>query len=550
MSAADATFAEVLPLGHGRGRGATRAAERGARPALVLPLLGGVVLVAAGVFLTTGKLALAAAPALVLAAVAAVWTMPLRHTVYVYLAVLLAAFAPPVAHADGGVWTVARPLAEVLFGGLHRLTGIGALVLTGGELLAVLLLAVALVRTLRGSRLDAAGRLPIANVVLVACLVSCAAVVLLIVWGAARGGAVRASLFQFRNLLLIGPLTVLLSHAFRDLRDFARAAVLATVGIAVKIALGIHFLVADAWPKALKIEDMTGHHDTVPYVVLLFVWCATWVHAPSLRRLLVVLPPVAWLMTGIVLNDRRVAYVTLAASFGLLYLLMRGPLKRRLTRALILALPFLAVYLLLARTHSEGIFKPAAQLMSVSDRSDASNVWRETENANLIFTLGHHPVVGSGWGHEYAELFVLPSIASIYPQYRLAPHNSVLWLLGVGGMVGFALIWMPLVVGVYLATRSYHHARTPAERTAAAGVLATLLAYVLQAWGDMGTQGMIPALCAAYALALSGKLARQTGAWPAHVSLLATRHGRSAALAAPARADALGAGSPPPRLPP
>jgi hypothetical protein len=105
------------------------------------------------------------------------------------------------------------------------------------------------------------------------------------------------------------------------------------------------------------------------------------------------------------------------------------------------------------------------------------------------------------------------------PQYRLTPHNSVLWLLGVGGIVWFTALWMPIVVGVFLAARSYRFATTPFERTAAATSIAILVAYVNQAWGDMGTQGSVSLPLVACALALAGKLARSTGAWPSTARL-------------------------------
>jgi len=412
-----------------------------------------------------------------------------------------------------------RPVNDFLFGGLHKLTGIGPLVITGYELLTLMMLALAAVRIARGSRVDVVGREPGSNVVATAAGAAFATVVLLSVWGTVRGGDVHRSLIQFRQLLFIPLLTATFAYAFRDLRDFIKAFVVLTAAVCVKVALGVYYFSTDVWPQGLTPEYMTDHHDSVPWVVVLFVWCAAWVHAPRLRRAPLVVALLGWVGLGLALNNRRVAYVSLLASFCLLYVLLQGRLKRRVTRVLLVALPFVAVYLLLARTHQTGVFKPAAALWSVSDQKNTSNVWREAENTNLLFTLRQSWVLGTGWGHEYIEFLKLPDISRFYPQYRLAPHNSVLWLLGVAGVGGFALLWMPLVVGVYLAARSYRFARVPVERTAAAAALSVFAAYAVQAWGDMGLQGVLPAVLMAGALALTGKLARATGAWPAHVRL-------------------------------
>jgi O-antigen ligase len=161
--------------------------------------------------------------------------------------------------------------------------------------------------------------------------------------------------------------------------------------------------------------------------------------------------------------------------------------------------------------------------MEIASASDASTQWRDLENSNLIFTLRQHPLFGWGWGHEYIEARPLPDVSRFYKEYRLIAHNSVLWLLGLSGIVGFTMLWTPVVAGVYLATRSYHFSRSSAERTAAATALGLIACYVNQAWGDIGAGAPIPTLLLACALAASGKLARITGAWPARVKLIDVR---------------------------
>ena len=107
-------------------------------------------------------------------------------------------------------------------------------------------------------------------------------------------------------------------------------------------------------------------------------------------------------------------------------------------------------------------------------------------------------------------------------QYRLIAHNSVLWLLGVAGVIGFALIWTPVVVGVYLAARSYRFARAEPDRVAASTCLGVIVCYVIQAWGDIGMSAAVPTLLLACALAAAARLASETGAWPNGVLVTST----------------------------
>ena len=48
--------------------------------------------------------------------------------------------------------------------------------------------------------------------------------------------------------------------------------------------------------------------------------------------------------------------------------------------------------------------RAAATLRSMGSSEDSSTQTRDIENFNLIHTLKQHPVLGSGFGHEYIEL--------------------------------------------------------------------------------------------------------------------------------------------------
>jgi hypothetical protein len=122
-------------------------------------------------------------------------------------------------------------------------------------------------------------------------------------------------------------------------------------------------------------------------------------------------------------------------------------------------------------------------------------------------------LIGTGWGHEYREISVANDISKFFPQYRYIAHNSVLWLLSIGGALGFTVIWMPFVIGTFLAARSYRFAHDPFERTASASAIIALVCYAFQSWSDMGTQSVTIMLIAAWALAACGTLGSATGAW-------------------------------------
>jgi len=184
-------------------------------------------------------------------------------------------------------------------------------------------------------------------------------------------------------------------------------------------------------------------------------------------------------------------------------------------RAAAHALPLLVLYGAVGWRSSNPIFAPIQALQSVSDpESDASAEWREHENFNLIYTLTYHPFLGSGFGHEYIEAWYLPDISSTYPQYKYNPHNTILSLLNSAGLLGFAGFFTLLVSGVFLAARSYHRAGRPEDRTAALSAIGIVLVYLIQAYGDVGLASWSGVFILGPVLAIVGKVAVLTGAWP------------------------------------
>jgi O-antigen ligase len=146
--------------------------------------------------------------------------------------------------------------------------------------------------------------------------------------------------------------------------------------------------------------------------------------------------------------------------------------------------------------------------------TDVSTAMRDIENFNLLWTLRDHPLLGTGFGHEYVEKVKGMDISGIFAQYRFVPHNGILGLLAFGGVLGISGILLTPVVAVYLAARAHRFARSPADRAAALAVMASAVVYLIQCYGDMGFVSWTGVFTLAPAVAVAGKLASATGAWP------------------------------------
>lgn len=474
------------------------------------------------VFKGDGNPAVALAPVLVLLGAAAVWKLPLRYTVVALLLAVLCLDNPfeiPFNH----MWeSPIGPLGRLLYDNLHKFTGISALRFSLLTVLILFLLAVAVYRRARYSGVDR-GVLETPRCLKLALLLCFLTLVGLELMGILRGGDMAQSLWQIQCLLFTPLVAALWQFGVRGPKDFRAVGRVVLVSACFKVALGAYFLYRIARPSGVEPPYVTQHSDSLLFVTGVMIAVALWMERPSVKHTLLVLGVVPVLVFGIVINDRRLAWVSLGASLLTVFLMSpANRSKRFIARTALMMVPLLIPYTLLGWSSQSKIFKPVQVVRSVvaNDASgsdaDSSTEFRNQENYNLIRTWMPNPVFGSGFGHEYNEVILLPDISRFFPAYRFVPHNSVLWLWGIGGVVGFSGIWLFLVLGVMLAARGYRAAKVPEDRAAALVCICIVVSFLNQAFGDMGTQSWISVFLVAPAVVMGAKLAVSTGAWPAH----------------------------------
>jgi O-antigen ligase len=239
------------------------------------------------------------------------------------------------------------------------------------------------------------------------------------------------------------------------------------------------------------------------------------------------------LIAGMVANQRRMVWVQIILVFVTIYFATPpNAMKRKVQKAMYFLVPLAAIYVAVGWNvqGSGGIFGPVQTIRSsVDSEVDASTLWRDVENFDLIFTIRQNPIFGTGYGHGFIEIIPLPPVD--YLLERFIPHNSILGLWAYCGYVGYTAMTLLWVAGVYFAMRSYHHATQPTERAAAMACVGAVLIYYLQCYGDMGLGSWTGVYMMGAAIAAAGKLAVATGAWPS-----SAKRGAGAPAATPAAA--------------
>lgn len=488
-------------------------------------IIGVVVAASVLLLLTTANPYVAAAPLLLAVGLFVFAALPMR--VPLFALVFLASLSDVSRQTlpSGVVWSPPQfVLNPLLFENLNKVFPVEALRFSATDLLYTSIALVALVRVAFRIRVDSAGRAPSTNVLYVALAMAFLAAVWLELWGVGvRGGDFKQSLWQMRQLFWFPTVTALFSYCIRDARDFHRAVNLIILASCIKIAIAMRFYFAVARPAGYEPQTLTSHYDSIIFVVSVVALAIRLLHEVTWKNGLLLATVGGYILLGIVLNNRRLAFVNLLVSLFIVFIIFRGPIKKQVIRFGVLMLPFLAVYVMVGQHRGGTIFKPARLIMSVVSQKDRSSDTRDIENFNLLVTLKQQKLLGNGWGHEYIEFVRADDISKLFAQYRYIAHNSVLWMWTIGGLVGFTLLWMPICLGIFFARRAYFFARTVSDRSAAAIALTMLVTYMMQAWGDLGTQGLTSSLAATLALAASAKLAVSVGAFPARMRIVGRR---------------------------
>jgi hypothetical protein len=482
-----------------------------------LLLVGAAAAVLTGVAAaaTDGNFGATLAPILVPVALWAVFRFPLRYTLGA-LFVACIVFHNPGARPMEGKW--AGPLgipSKLIFNNLHDIVGIEALKFNGIEAVLALVIIVAGLRRFSGDPVDGP-RPPMAPPLLSALRVSFVAIVAWCVFGLARGGDGRQLFWQVRHITWL-PVVGMLFARYLTGRQARRFFAVSMVLMASARALeGWYFYNFIAKPRGyFRLEYVITHDDSVLFGLCIIIAIAAFIELPRRPRNIAYLGALGLIVYALIINRRRLAYVSLAISLSAVFMMLSGPVKKYVKRVALMLLPVVGLYMLAAQFSKSSIFAPVHSLTSVTDKDNASNQSRDDENINLVYTIMDNPVVGSGFGHPYKEVIRSFDISKALSNYRYLAHNSVLWLWTLMGLVGVSLAWAYLGIMVLLARRIYERATEGEDRVAALASIAMVIMYMVQAYGDMGIYSWMILMLQCAAVATVGSLSVEVGAWPA-----------------------------------
>jgi hypothetical protein len=484
-------------------------------PSMLIAAVGLTLMTVMLLVMTDGNLIVAIAPTILIGVVWYMIVKPLSHTLIGFFTICLLMHNPGMRPHDGKWDGPLQPLGRLVYDNLRQIIPLDALRFSAIEAILLFCLALVTLRWLVGSRIDNPEGTQPAKPVKWFVTVTLVTLFAWIGFGLARGGNSQQMLWQTRQIMWGPIMSLLFIHAFRTPK-WHRALGFIIIGVAViRCFDGIYFFYGMVKPRALFVEYSITHEDSMLLITTVVLLGAMLMERPTRRMFLTVMCILPIIAVGLVVNHRRLAYVSLAMSLLPIVLLMNEVLRKKVLRYVLIGAPVIILYITagVAAKGESIIFFPIRSLVSVADTKNASNQTRDIENYNLLYTFRNQPLLGSGFGHEYTEVSVAYDISKAMPNYKYIAHNSVLWLLMLCGGFGFTGMWLYYVTSIFLGARVYRLTDDADTAIAALTSVCAIICYIFQAFGDMGMIGWMGALLLAAANSVIANSATRIGAW-------------------------------------
>jgi hypothetical protein len=118
-----------------------------------------------------------------------------------------------------------------------------------------------------------------------------------------------------------------------------------------------------------------------------------------------------------------------------------------------------------------------------SERDRSSDIYRDLETMNIVFTIRASPITGIGFGHAFYKPFPLPPIDNFLLRDYL-PHNSLLWVWMKVGVIGFLAFLYLASLAMRVGARAVIHS-TRDDRAMTFTSVAFVIMYVVFAYVDI-----------------------------------------------------------------
>jgi O-antigen ligase len=319
------------------------------------------------------------------------------------------------------------------------------------------------------------------------------AVAIGVVHGLTSGGIVNIIVLEVRPLWYLFVAYLLAYNMLFQKRQVRSLIWILIIGAAIKGVQGTYIYLVVFHGNLVGHNEIMSHEESfffVAMLLLLLLFCMHSRYRPQLIALLLSMPFVLLATVG---NQRRADYIALLVgilvAWTLIYLVKPAARQRMLVGMLIAAV--LGAGYVLAFSHSSAsIAQPARAVSSIfnpsaADPRDASsNLYRQTENDDLKFTVKQSPLIGWGFGKPFLQPVPLPDITGLDPYFNYIPHNTIFWIWMRLGGIGYILLWYLLGAAIVRGCMIVRRLRDAYLQLLAIFIVAITVMEVIVAYAD------------------------------------------------------------------
>jgi hypothetical protein len=316
--------------------------------------------------------------------------------------------------------------------------------------------------------------------------------VLGVVRGLSHGAQLKYDLWEIRPWLYLTVAFVLAAAFLRTRRALDLVLWTIVLGSGVKSLQGTYIYFSYARSMHPRPEAILGHEEAFFFGVFVILTCALWLYdiRGSLRTVATCLLP--FVVIADLANTRRTAWLVLAASIvTMLVIAFRTLTYRRhvITAAIVMLAVGSALYLPAYWNHDGTLAQPAravrSQFGTPDPRDQASNLYRQQEDTNLLLNIKSAGVLGTGFGIPIAYTAQIANISDIDPMIAYIPHNGLLWIWLRIGPQGEIVFWCFCALAL---VRSCRLAMARDRRLAMLGAVVScaIISYLIEGYNDVG----------------------------------------------------------------
>jgi hypothetical protein len=361
-----------------------------------------------------------------------------------------------------------------------------------------------------------------------------------LVWGLGRGGSDKiVGLWEMRPLLYLPLLYLLLTNLFTRREQYERLYWCVMVGVVINSLISIRYLEGLSAEQRLGLDALGEHGASLAMNAMFVLFAAAWifrVKSPAKKFLLpLMLVPVAFTYIN---AQRRSAVIGLIGALFLMGVVLFW--KRR--RAFWVVVPIVSLLLsgyvaaFWQSSSGSGVAFPALAVKSViapnqiDEVDQSSNLYREAETADVVFTIKSNPLLGIGFGQKFFRPYPLPAISTfIFAEY--ITHNSILWIWMKMGIGGFLAMLYVFSYSLRVGARSVRTETDPAQAAITLTSTAFIFMYAVFTYVDISWDAKNMLLVAVALAQINFAVRPRTTALPADVRATKPVIGRPLPLA-------------------